>query len=355
MKIVIEARALASPGGGIKTYVQELIAHLPVRHEYKVLREGPLVTKPLAFATWFNWSLPRQIKKLQPRLVHFTKAAVPRGIKVPTVVTIYDVIPILFPQSQTTLARLYWPATLRAAAQRSQHILTISEASKRGIMEELQVSEEKITVTPLAVNREKFLNIVPERLIARPYILFVGTVEPRKNVPLLIRAFGRIAKEVPHQLVIAGRFYKGEDEVKQEIVRQDLEERVQVQGFVTQEELPALYAQAEVFVWPSLYEGWGLPPLEAMAAGTPVVVSDGGSLPEVVGNTQEVVPFTTPDLKARQRDVEFEKQLAERLKKLLEDKARRQVMREAGLKRASEFTWEKVAQATVQVYEGVVK
>ena len=357
MRVAIEARSLARPGSGITTYVRELAAALreaAPATQFELLDHGPAHEALLPL--WLNTAVPRWLHTVKPDVVHFTKAALPRRKEYPTVVTIYDVIPIVFPASQKLAPRLLWPGTLRRAAEAADHILTISEASKRDIVEYLQVPPEKVTATPLAVasgirNPELGIKNADGGV---PYILFLGTIEPRKNVPALVRAFARIAQGIPHRLVIAGRPYKGMEEVQDAIRRSAWAGRIELRNFVPSDQLPALYAGADLFVWPSIYEGWGFPPQEAMAAGVPVIVSNGGSLPEVVGEGSEVVPFTTDIIAARTHDEAFETALAARMQEVLADPATQARMREAGFTQAHKNSWLEVARATLAVYEKVV-
>ncbi|MDZ4286185.1 MAG: glycosyltransferase, partial [Candidatus Sungbacteria bacterium] len=206
MKVAIEARALNSnTTAGVKTYATELIRSLREIGgvEYEIIQDNPPAWKLL---WWMNVTLPRKLRKIRPDVVHYTKSAMPFDFAQgkPTVVTIHDIIPVFFPGSQAFLQRIFWPGELKRAARQSDHVITVSEASKRDIVEQFQVSPEKITVTPEAVDLQHFKpNSEPG---SEPrYILFVGTRDIRKNVPLLIRAFARIAEDIPHQLVIAGR------------------------------------------------------------------------------------------------------------------------------------------------------
>lgn len=365
MRIALEARALSRPASGIKTYVQGLRAALlrvAADNQYEVLDQG----SPLEalWPLWLNTTVPKWLREVTPDVVHFTKAAIPRRKQYPTVVTIYDVIPLLFPQSQKLLPRLLWPKVLHHAATTADHILTISEASKTDIVRLLNVAPEKITVTKLAVSSSPSPKLgLPAELEGEgrvryegqtPYILFLGTIEPRKNVPALVRAFVRIAHDIPHALVIAGRAYKGSEEVREEIRKGNLENRVEIRDFVSQEELPALYAGAALFVLPSIYEGWGFPAQEAMAAGVPVIVSTGGSLPEVVGAAGEIVPFIVDTVAERTHDEAFEAALADRMRAVLTDSAQQVRMREAGFLQVQKFSWDDVAKKTLDVYHRVV-
>src|SRR3989344_136669 len=359
MRIAIEARALTGRGGGTRRYVSELtdqLRRLVPENELVILDRGP--AHELLLPWWFNVTMPRRLRKTRPDIIHWTKGAVSKRKIAPTVVTIYDVIPLLFSESQKLTGRWYWPRALRGAVRAADHILTISDASKRDIVRELGAAEHKITVTPLAIDPNDFhptraTDFVGQIRATGPYILFVGTIEPRKNVPLLIRAFARIASDIPHQLIIAGRAYKGEEALRKEIARMNLTDRVRRIGSVPAADLPALYASADLFMWPSIYEGWGFPPQEAMACGVPVIVSDGGSLPEVVGEAGKVVSFSAP-LRERIHDTDFERRLAETMLAVLGSETRRVSMREAGLARVKQFSWQRVAEQTLGVYQKVL-
>lgn len=370
MHIAIEARALSTTGGGVRTYTYELIRHLLPLSDgdlYTLMYDSakPMGTFPQAheqvlsvyheafMPLWLQQRVPAYLKKLQPVLAHFTKADVPRRKVLPTVVTIYDSIPLLFPESQSLTRRLYWPRALQRAARYSDHIITISQASKRDIVNHFQVSPEKITVTPLAVDTQRFKPL-PNQTITQPYILFVGTRDNRKNVAALVRAFAQIADQIPHQLWITGGHALKQDRAVEVAHAFRLENRVRFLDFVKDAELPALYAHAALFVYPSVYEGWGFPPQEAMASGTPVIVSDGGALPEVVGDAGEIVSFTVSNLADRTRDHDFEKKLAQTMLVVLMNPGKQTHMRQAGLNRVRDFTWQRVAEITRRVYSEVV-
>lgn len=378
MKVLIEARSL-SASMGVKTYIVNLLRELQrqQKHQYTVVYDHakhigtnaamqevvvPLHS-PLQTSWWLQHQLPGVIARERPAVAHFTKADVPRLKKVPTVVSIYDVIPLFLPSSQKLLQRLYWPQAMARSARYSDHILTISDISKQDIIKYLQVAPEKITVTPLAADTQHFHPIAAPDVeavtqkhgIQSPYILFVGTWEPRKNIPALLRAFAAQKNNIPHQLVLAGKKgwkYEAAVATLQEL---NLGDRVRVLDVVPYEDLPALYTGADVFVWPSVYEGWGLPVLEALACGTPVITSDGGSLPQVVGSAGVVVPFAQADVAARLDDDTFTRLLGEAMGRLANDTARKQVLRAAGPPQAATFNWAQVAEKTIRVYEQVVQ
>ncbi len=368
MTVAIEARAL-SARGGVARYLSQLLPELAALGEAKtvhvILDAKPRRPMPnnltativprmrgAGLALWLHWQVPRVMRGIAPQVVHYTKADVPfrsRREKWRTVVTVYDIIPLLFVQGQTLMRRWYWPAALRRAVTLSDHIITISEASKYDIARHLHVPLERVTVIPLAVDAKHFWP-TPRRLYDFPYILYVGARDPRKNVPGLLRAFAAVVQDVPHQLVVAGCRRRPDDGAAAEVRRLGLDDRVIWREFIPHLDLPALYAGADAFVWPSIYEGWGFPPQEAMACGTPVIVSDGGALPEVVGSAGLVVPFTEQALEARRYDAAFERDLAAAMLQLLGDQPRRAAMRAAGLAHVRQFSWQSVAQQTMDVY-----
>lgn len=371
MKIMIEARAL-SASMGVKTYVTQLIRHLVRRptHQYSVVLSARThralfppadeLVLPLSSAVllpwWLHYQFPRLLAAQRPAVVHFTKADVPHRKTCPTVATIYDVIPLLFPSSQPLLPRWYWPGALHRAAHYSDHIMTISEASKQDIVRYLQVPANKITVTPLAVDLAHFKPAGESAVTAirnkyqliGPYILFVGTWEPRKNIPTLLRAFATASHHLPHQLVLAGRKGWRYASTERTLAGSPVRSRVTVLDYADYQDLPALYSAAAVFVWPSVYEGWGLPVQEALACGTPVIVSDGGALPQVVGQAGTIVPFSTEYIPARVHDTTFEARLAQALAAYQGKTEQRQ---KQAITQARRFSWEQVAAQTTKVYE----
>ncbi len=368
MNIAIEARALSAKTGGVKTYTHELLSYILELHpesQFELIygSQKPLGTfshatetvVPLASEVlvpyWLSVQVARHVKKMKPDVVHYTKAAMPYRKVAPTVVTLYDIIPVLLPETQSILRRMYWPSVLEHAAKNADHIMTISEQSKKDIMERYGTAEERITVTPLAIDTNHFQ---PSASVKQtPYILFVGTRDARKNISSLIRAFAQIADKVPHQLVIAGRPAKKRDDSMSVAHELHLEDRIEFREDVSYAELPALYSNADLFVWPSIYEGWGFPPQEAMACGTPVIVSDGGPLPEVVGDAGIIVPFTKKDIHERMNDAAFIEHLAQKMLEVLQDSALQETLTSAGLIRTKRFSWKDVASATWDAYQKV--
>lgn len=235
-------------------------------------------------------------------------------------------------------------------ARDADAILTYSESTTHDIVEHLGVAREKITVAPLAVDegfqpvpRETAAEHVKSRHgVQPPYVLFVGTVEPRKNVPTLLRAFSKLRHEIPHQLVLAGATGWEPQRFHEALEETGLGDRVLQTGYVQDHaELAAFYSAADLFVFPSFYEGFGLPPLEAMTCGCPVVAARNSAIPEVVGDAAVLLPADDADA------------WAETLRALLHDEDRRAALAEAGRQQAARFSWHDCAVRTAGVYRSL--
>ncbi len=269
------------------------------------------------------------------------------------VTTIYDLTCILFPEYHTLETLALQRAKHRFVQQEADMVIAISEATKRDIVAHLNIPVDKVhvvyagvaphyrPVTDIATLRQTLSAL---RLTPNAYLLHVGTLEPRKNLRRLVEAYALLVKEalapVP-DLVLAGAGGWNYQEILALIKGLGLQERVRCIGRVPAEVLPALYSGARVFVYPSLYEGFGLPPLEAMACGTPVITSNTSSLPEVVGDAGVMVPPT--DIAA----------LAQAMAMLLCDPERCQILREAGLQRAAQFSWKRAAHELLGIYSRI--
>ncbi len=262
-----------------------------------------------------------------------------------SVVTIHDLGYLHVPEGHTDRQRRMLDYTTRWSVHAAAHIIAISETTKRDLVERYRVAEQNITVIPHGVNtsltRPDDVTIAEtmQRLgLTRPFVLAVGTVQPRKNYDGLARALGAIKiAGLPHQLVIAGKRGWLADEVHRKIDASGNADRVHQLGYVSEHDLAALYAAADLMVFPSWYEGFGLPALEAMQCGTPVVSSNRGALPESVGDAGLIV------------DPGDEAALGQTLVRGLTDDALRQRLIAAGRRRAREFTWERTARLTLEV------
>lgn len=353
-----------SAPGGIGTYVWELLPALanadpsvdivPFRsvwdHEPPKmwLLPHPPVVIPRSIRTLYpSWDLFGR-PALRPPLadtavVHATNPAAvpPVGDGQQLVVTVHDLaferFPDLFPREWRWLYR----AGLRAAVKRADAVLVPSQRTADDLLASTSIPAARVYVTPLAPSlATTALDPVEalERLgITRPYILSVGTLEPRKNLVRLVRAYRQVAPDVAHQLVLAGPAGWHADELEAELSRVGPGTIVRT-GHLSGEDLDALYRGADVFAYPSLYEGFGLPVVEAMARGVPTLTSDTSSLPEVAGDAALLVDPT---------DVS---EIADGLARLLSDRTYAEDLRQRGLQRAATFTWAATARATLDVY-----
>jgi glycosyltransferase involved in cell wall biosynthesis len=304
------------------------------------------------FRKWWLLGLPALLHISPVDVFHGTNYCVPVFAPCPTVVTIHDLSLLAHaathPEGNVERGRRRLPIMARRATM----IIAPSEWTRREIVSRLGLRAERIRVIQEAAREgmrprtaAECQSVLARHGICRPYLLYVGTIEPRKNLTTLIRAYEELRRATRHrpQLVICGGRGWLDEEVFRLVEELGLQEEVRFTGYVEEAELPALYSAAEVFVYPSLYEGFGLPPLEAMACGAPVVTSNTSSLPEVVGEAGLMVP---------PRDV---RALAHTLTRLLETAALRQQLSRAGLERAARFSWERAANETQAVYDEVVE
>lgn len=302
-----------------------------------------------ALMTIGSMQLPRLAHTHRLDIIHDPLGVVPLGFGVgraKSVTTIHDVVPLAFPGVSTRLDSLIYKRWLPFITPRLNAIITVSEASKRDIMHHYKRPSEQVHAIPNAVDglfkpaapaeiaqvREKYG--LPEQ-----YILFVGSVEERKNLRRVLQAYGSIQHKVPHHLVIVGPKKWKYAQILDTLDALGLHDKVTFTGYADQQDLPVIYSGAALFVYPSLYEGFGLPPLEAMACGVPVLTSDTSSLPEVVGKAGVTVdPYNV-------------EALAEAMHTLLTDPELRGTLSERGLMRARQFTWERTAQGILDVYQ----
>jgi len=269
-----------------------------------------------------------------------------RGRKV---LTIHDLSFLRYPEGADPRLRWYLTQAVPHSIGQADLVLADSHNTKSDLIELLGVEAGRVEVLYPGVE-ERFHpldegSLAPVKARYRldfPFILIVGTLEPRKNHVGLLQAYTLLKGRHPHRLVIAGGKGWLYEAIFREVERLSLEERVLFLGYVPEEDLPALYNLADLFVFPSFYEGFGLPPLEAMACGTPVVVSDISSMPEVVGDGALLVP---------PQDVEA---LAEAMKKGVSDASLREELRSKGLEQARRFSWSETAKRLLAIYKRVV-
>lgn len=259
--------------------------------------------------------------------------------KPPVVITVHDVIPVLFPHFHNLKRVVFFKRVLPLYLRAVDAIIASSTATKDDLVRHLRIPAEKITVVPLGVDVPK---AVPSGR-REPFILCVGTLEPRKNIPGLLRAFALLkAQGYPHKLVLAGMKGWGYGPIFALIRKLGLERDVVYRGYVSEEEKKRLLRTASLFAYPSFYEGFGIPVLEAMAHGTPVVTSNVSSLPEVAGDAAVLVDPSRPE-RIAQGMIEA---LSPGTWKRLQGK---------GFKQAGRFTRRSMIDKTLKVYEGVVR
>jgi glycosyltransferase involved in cell wall biosynthesis len=267
---------------------------------------------------------------LRPSLGHFIYV-VPPAYRGPAVVSVHDLSFEWDPSLMGTRDRFMFRTFVPRSARRADRVLAISERTKRDLIEHYGIPERKIVVTPLGVDPTFRPNgTTPD---GPPYALFVGGIQPRKDPLTAVEALALVDGDL--RLVLVGDEKRGGDEVRTAIERLGLERRVELAGYVEHEGLASLYRGAACLVFPSRYEGFGLPVLESMASGTPVVASRAGAVPEVAGDAAVLVEPGDPEA------------LAEGIRQALGDRER---LVAAGLERARRFTWSETARRTLEVY-----
>lgn len=372
MRIALDATALPSQPGGAGNYILNLgraLMELESPHEIIILTHKadrglfklrPNLEAGLYFTSdrgrphrliWEQVSLPRLLKKLRIDLLHSPHYTIPLHSSVPVVVTFHDMTFFLYPHFHQFIKRWFFPWMIQQSSQRSAAILTVSESTRRDAIRLLDVLPEKITTTPLGldpifkpIKDAAHLQAIQNKyLLPDRFIFHVGTLEPRKNHTILLRAFAEIAGEFPdHHLVLTGSPGWNKNEIGRAILDSPVRDRILVTGYADLQDLPALYSLAELFVYPSVYEGFGLPVLEAMACGTPVITSSVSSMPEIAGN---YAMLTEPG------DV---LSLKNAMRALLDNPEHAKMMAKQAEIRARQFTWQAMAEKTLQVYEKVL-
>jgi glycosyltransferase involved in cell wall biosynthesis len=342
--VVIDADVLGRARTGDETYIAELLRGLVVQ-DNAGLRLAAVTRRPDLVPTGIEpvelrarsqvlrmaFTLPRLLSRIRPAVAHFLHA-LPRGYDRPSVVTIQD---LSFERDATVMGRrdrIIFRRVVPRAARQAARILTLSELTKRDLIELYGVPDEKIVVTPPGVDAVFTPNGPHPQ--AKPYALFVSSLQPRKDPVTAIEALALLGDD-DLRLVLVGPDKGGRAEAERTAERLGLTTRVEFRGHVSLDELAALYRAAACFVFPSRYEGFGLPVLEAMASGTPVVTTAAGALPEAAGDAAILVPQRSPV------------ELAGGIERALADRDR---LVAAGLARAAQFNWAETARRTLAVY-----
>ena len=361
MRIAIDARKLRD--FGIGTYIRNLLIELSrcdQETEYVVLcrpddvESGDVLGRnfrmvPEAARTYSieeQFRIPISLARERVRLVHEPHYVLPPAIQCRSVVTIHDCIHLRFPQYlPSRLAYVYAKASMWSATRKADRILTVSEASKRDILHFFNVAPEKVAVIHNAID-DRFLGPPDTKVIDQvrqryqldyPFVLYVGNIKPHKNIERLVAAFAHARACVSDdlKLLIIGDEISKYPPLRQAVHRNKVDKHVRFLGFQPQERLAVFYRLARAFVFPSLYEGFGLPPLEAMACGTAVVTSNVSSLPEVAGGAALLVDPTDTE------------SIADGMRRAITDETLRADLIARGLKRAHEFSW---AQSVAKIH-----
>jgi len=352
-------------GAGINSYIYHLLTNLgqiDSGYRYSVFLsdrrfvDGRLklyysrwpTHRPVVRILWEQLVQPIVLQRRGVDLLHAMAFTGPLVTSCPFVITIYDLSFYHYPEAFRPWNRRYLSFFTALSARRARRVIAISESTKRDVVTRLGVSPDRVDVVYCGVD-EIFRPLSPaevacfrhERALPDRFILFLGTLEPRKNVQTLVRAYAhwRKAERGVPKLVVAGGKGWYYDQIFAEVESLDLTGNVIFPGYVMQQELPLWYNAAELFVYPSRFEGFGLPVLEAMACGTPVITTNVASLPEVAG---DATLFVSPD---------DETGLVKAMRRALSDKALRQEMTTRGLAHSAQFTWARTARQTLGTYE----
>jgi glycosyltransferase involved in cell wall biosynthesis len=300
---------------------------------------------------WHQLGVSAAARRAGAEILHLPAGLGPVRPRMPSVITIHDLIALRLPQYFPAWARSYARAVLPWAARAARAVIAVSEATKRDVVELLDVPEERVTVVlngvsatfaPIGQDGARAKAVRARFALPRDFVLAVGTLEPRKNLPRVLEAVHRLRSRPATrdiQVVHAGPHGWLADDIARTVRALDLADAVRFIGYVPPEDLAPLYGLARLCVYPSLYEGFGFPVAEAMACGCPVVTSNVSSLPEVAGDAAVLVDPTSVEA------------IADAVGTLWSDEARRRALAHRGLARAPAFSWERTADATVRVYD----
>lgn len=374
MKVAIDVRTVLPNRSGVGNYVLHLIQNLrkvdpdsiyfflSLKKNLSFL--GPLAPEQNPLQTvfshenhplgdfWEHFILPIRLMKKGIDVFHGPASLIPfRRDHYQVVVTIHDLVAFLFPETIPLKYGAYMRYLLRQAVKRANKIISVSHHTRQDLIEILKVPSEKIVVIHEApspifrpYDRNKVRTLLKERYgIKKKYIYHLGNIEPRKNLIVLLQAFTRVCQELgtEYQLVVSGQKGWLIRSLSHFLKNYPMRDQVLFTGYVPMEDLPLLMNGAEIFVFPSLYEGFGLPVLEAMSCGTPVISSNRSSIPEIVGSAGVLVDPT---------DV---KELAHQIVYLLRNGEERRRLSLLGKDQAARFSWEEVARKTLNVYRSV--
>lgn len=353
MRVAFDASSMRGRKTGIGVYTTQLLNAL---EQYapeieRVMLDDNAAADQRTGARIFReqFTLPRRAEKANVQLCHLTGFAAPLRSRVPVVLTVMDLIGVLFARNFPLASRLYWSRYLPFTFRAARHILTLSENTKRDVVRLARIAPARITVIPPGIEARfrvitdtQILEATRARLnLPQRFFLFVSTLEPRKGVDTLLHAYARIAPHVNEHLVIVGKrgwYYRTLFAQARAIGF----ERVHFADYLSDEDLPSVYNLATAFVFPSRYEGFGLTPLEAMACGAPVISSNTSALPEVVGDAG--ILLAPNDVTS----------FAHAMTTLAGDSTLQAELRGRGVERAKLFSWERSAREIAECYARLV-
>jgi glycosyltransferase involved in cell wall biosynthesis len=371
MKIGIDITPLPPRPVGAGNYMIQLVralASLQTTHQFVIFSQrsgkeliGELASRNIKWAIvpdlspglrliWEQVMLPGLVRKSEVDLLHSLHYTRPGNLSCASVVTFHDMTFFLYPQLHTRLKRLFFPWAIRMSSRRADALIAVSESTRRDAIGILDIPYERIITVPSGVNKEfrpiddlDLLNKCRAKYhLPQEFFLFVGLIEPRKNLPLLLRSYANLAGKGNYPpMVLAGRSGWRFQEIFNLIDRLHLKGKVLFTGYIPAEDLPLVYNLARIFVYPSFYEGFGFPPLEAMACGVPVITTAVSAMLDYVGDAGILVPPND------------EHALARALENLYSEIPLQQRLIQVGPQRAAEFTWERTARETMKVYEKV--
>ena len=371
MRIGIDTTALPPEPAGAGTYILQLVpalVSLDSGHEFVLFAHKSRQAmfdlpsekgvqwvllpdkNPPRRLFWEQTQLPLLAKRTRLDLLHSPHYTRPLYLPCASVVTFHDMTFFLLPQLHTPAKRVFFPIAMRLSAHLADALITVSENTRQDTLRTFNIPPKVVFTTKLGVS-SKFRPVTDKKLLTEvrqnynlpdKFFLYLGVIEPRKNIPLLIDAYSRLIKDgIDSDLVLVGSYGWMYDDVLRKVKIHKLEKRVHFLGYIPAETLPILYNLAHTFVYPSIYEGFGIPPVEAMACGTPVIAANSSSMIETIGDAGLLVP---PD---------DEWALAEAMVKMVNNSELRGQLRNRGLQRAKYFSWEQTANETLKVYEKV--
>lgn len=371
MRIGFDATAIPVNRAGAGVYIFQLIKALALKnnlHEYFVFGNSHILEEmdldnerfhrievplqsTLKRMLWEQISFPNEAKKLGIDLIHSPHYTMPLQASCRTVVTFHDMTFFSMPQVHGRFRRIFFRNMMRASSRTATRLLSNSECTRQDMCRLLHIPLEKVTLTPLAADKlfRKLESLQTAAicsrygLISNQFLLFVGVLEPRKNIPSLLRAYARLAVDSPERpLVIVGKKGWMYERIFQTVQQLGLENKVIFTGYVPEEDLAGLYNGATLFIYPSQYEGFGLPVLEALQCGAPVITSNLSSLPEVAG---DCAVYVSPK---EDREIEGAMRL------LIKDEGLANRLRRDGPIRAAGFSWELCAERTLEAYQAAM-